>query len=241
VLLPPIPHPHRLTPGERHVVLGVVSMYSQGWFPMVLEEGEGARWVRPPMRALIPLDERFRVPRSLRQRVRSGRFIVTTDAAFSRVIRACADPRRGREETWLNEDIIETFELLHRAGYAHSVEAWLASEGTASTPPPKTGSCRLLGTPDVPPGAKLVGGLYGLALGEVFCGESMFSLPEQGGTDASKVCLVHLVEHLRLRGFRILDAQLHSEHLEQFGLYEIPHREYAALLRAHIPAPGAPW
>lgn len=190
-------------------------MYSDGWFPMNLGDA-GTQWVQPRDRGLIPLDERFRVPRSLRSKVRSGKFTITSDIALPRVLRGCSAPGRGREDTWLTPDIIEVVELLHRAGHAHSVEAWLP--GSPARP----------GDPGV-----LVGGLYGVALGAVFCGESMFSLPDLGGTDASKVCLVHLVHHLRRRGFAVLDAQLTNEHLEQFGCYEIPTPAYIELLRGH--------
>lgn len=204
---------HRAAPlstRERSHVAGVLEMYRQGWFPMLDEDGRRVNWVQPEMRGIIPLDDRFRVSRSLRQRVKSGRFRVVVDTAFGEVIRACAEPGRGG--TWLHPDIIETFDLLHRAGHAHSVEAWLETPGGGRT---------------------LVGGLYGLQLGGVFCGESMFSRPASGGTDASKVCLVHLVERLRARGFALLDAQLTNDHLEQFGLFEMPREAYLETLDAH--------
>lgn len=183
-----------------------LALYGQGWFPMFDDERRVVEWVQPHERGLLPLDERLRVPRSLRQRVRSGKFIITCDQAFGRVIRECGTPAHGRERTWLCSEIIDLFETLHAAGHAHSVEAWVNDT--------------------------LVGGLYGLALGGAFCGESMFSRPDLGGTDASKVCLVHLVEHLRSRGFVLLDAQLHNEHLEQFGLYEVPMDAYTGMLKS---------
>lgn len=187
----------------------MLEMYRDGWFPMYEEEDDEIRWVQPQARGVLPLDERFRVSRSLRARVRSAKFEVTTDLAFGRVIRECGKATPGREETWLHADIVQAFELLHRAGLAHSVEAWL-----------RAGEERVL-----------VGGLYGLALGGVFSGESMFSRPALGGTDASKVCLVHLVHHLRRRGFEVLDAQLTNEHLEQFGIVEIPREAYLARVK----------
>lgn len=183
-----------------------IEMYLQGWFPMHAEDRGVTEWVQPHQRALIPLDERFRVPRSTRQVIARGRFDVTIDTAFSEVIHACW--RRERDGSWLHEEIVGLFLALHEAGVAHSVEAWLTQEGTR----------------------ELVGGLYGLALGKVFAGESMFSRPEAGGTEASKVCLVRLVEELRGRGFVALDSQLHNPHLEQFGLFEMPREEYVALL-----------
>jgi len=174
-------------------------------------------WVQPRRRAVIPLDGRFHVPKSLAQRVRSGRFTMTTDAAFESVIRACAAVPRHDETgedtgpTWLAPEIIEAFLLLHKHGHAHSIEAWLPSE---------TNSLQ----------RTLVGGLYGLSLGKVFCGESMFHSAAHGGTDASKVCLVHLVHHLRARGFELLDAQLANAHTAQFGMYDMPREEYLAKL-----------
>lgn len=191
-----------------------LALYGQGWFPMFDDERRVVEWVQPHERGLLPLDERFRVPRSLRQRVRSGKFIITCDQAFGRVIRECGTPAPGRERTWVCPEIIDLFETLHAAGHAHSVEAWVNDT--------------------------LVGGLYGLALGGAFCGESMFSRPDLGGTDASKVCLVHLVEHLRARGFVLLDAQLHNEHLEQFGLYEVPMNKYTKVLQ-DASAKGVEW
>ena len=206
------PRNPRQPESDEELVGAALSAYRAGWFPMYMAEEGVVQWVQPRRRSLIPLDERFAVSRSLRSVVRSGRFMVTSDEAFEAVIRACAVPGRGRESTWLNEEIVGVFLRFHRAGLAHSVEAWLAGAGGERT---------------------LVGGLYGLALGAIFCGESMFSRPALGGSNASKVCLVHLVEHLRQRGFAALDAQLTNPHLEQFGSHEITQREYALLLRKH--------
>jgi leucyl/phenylalanyl-tRNA--protein transferase len=240
-------HPARQT----LLVSKALTLYRQGWFPMFDDARRVVEWVQPHERGLLPLDGRFRVPRSLRQRVRSGRFSITCDRAFGAVIRACATPAAGREHTWLCPEIITLFESLHAAGHAHSIEAWMEKpppqwhrgaereEGTGETatgstttsfPSSSSASLRLCGE-----GCShftLVGGLYGLAIGGVFCGESMFSRPDLGGTDASKVCLVHLVEHLRAQGFTVLDAQLHNDHLEQFGLYEVAMREYLEVMRA---------
>ncbi len=212
----------QLTPAEQRLVDGFLRMYRDGWFPMLMEEGPGVEWVQPEHRAIIPLDDRFKVSKTLAQRVRSGRFIVTHDRAFGEVIRACAAPAKGREDTWLDPSIIDAFLVLHKAGHAHSVEAWLPPAGRRDG--------------GVPEGSVLVGGLYGLGVGSVFCGESMFSRPELGGTDASKVCLVNLVQHLRKRGFTLLDAQLSSEHLERFGMYEMPKNDYVAHVAAHAEA-----
>jgi leucyl/phenylalanyl-tRNA---protein transferase len=180
--------------------------YARGWFPMYDAETDIVHWVQPSLRGLIPLEPGgLRVSRSTRAAVRSGRFVITSNRAFGRVIRACAEVRGYGADTWINGEIVELFDLMHRAGHAHSVEAWAAG----------------------PDGPELVGGLYGLAIGSAFCGESMFSMPERGGSNASKVCLVHLVEHLRRQGFTLLDAQLNNRHLEQFGCYEVEQGEYA--------------
>ncbi len=136
--------------------------------------------------------EAFHVPHSLRRTIRRGRFAVRVNTAFGAVIRACAD----RPETWISDEIVCAYEALHTLGLAHSVETW--RDG------------------------RLVGGLYGVALGGAFFGESMFSRE----TDASKVALVALVERLRERGFVLLDTQFLTPHLARFGAVEIPRAEY---------------
>ncbi len=201
-------------------------MYLKGWFPMGQGTGLPVEWVQPTERAVLPLEPgAFAVSKSLAQRVRSGRFTITSDKAFDDCLHACAAPRRIEGETvvetWLADEIIDIYRLLHRAGLAHSVEAWL---------PPRD--------PSSPP--VLVGGLYGLALGGAFCGESMFSRPALGGTDASKVALVHLVGHLRNRGFSLLDTQLANAHVAQFGMVEIPRAAYLEKLR-HAASLAATW
>lgn len=213
--------------GERELVEAVLAAYRQGAFPMA-QGREAARrgtpigWYRPEERAvlairpeLLGLESGVRVPRRLARTVRQGRFRLTTDAAFGRVIRACAEPRRETEscstETWIDDRIILAFELLHRAGHAHSIEAWAEREGGA---------------------LELVGGVYGLAVGGVFCAESMFSLPERGGRDASKVCLVRLIEHCTVRGFAVIDTQFVNPHLEQFGVVEVESEQYLELLES---------
>lgn len=227
-----------LTARERAMVEQALTLYAQGWFPMA--ESFDARpnrveWVQPRARALIPLDGRFRVASSLAQRIRSGRFVIRHDTAFGEVIRACAKAKRPDIDgepagTWLHPMIIRLFELFHAVGAAHSIEAWRRVEAVGDErvahAVPKTLVRTLDGVPHV-----LVGGLYGLAIGSAFCGESMFSRPDLGGTDASKVCLVHLVEHLRSRGFDVLDAQLANPHLSQFGMYQVEQDAYLDLLQ----------
>jgi len=249
---------------ESRVVAGLLEAYLQGWFPMAHPDRLGVdgepeiEWVQPRRRAIIPLDDRFHVPKSLAQRVRSGRFTMTTDTAFEGVIRACAAvPRRDEAgddagPTWLASEIIEAFLLLHKHGHAHSIEAWLPLSETRSPMGARARRERTRAQPvterSIPSTAAacsprfssphiLVGGLYGLALGKVFCGESMFHNADLGGTDASKVCLVHLVQHLRARGFELLDAQLANHHTAQFGMYEMPREEYLARLAALSPTP----
>jgi leucyl/phenylalanyl-tRNA--protein transferase len=146
--------------------------------------------------------ETFRVSRSLRRVLRKEAFTVRLNSAFEQVIRACA----GREETWISEEIIEAYTALHARGLAHSVESWQ--------------------------GEQLAGGLYGVAIGGVFFGESMFSRTR----DASKVALVHLVTRLRARGYVLLDTQFLTPHLMQFGALEIPRSRYLALLTEAVTA-----
>ncbi|HEU5016138.1 MAG TPA: leucyl/phenylalanyl-tRNA--protein transferase [Roseiflexaceae bacterium] len=176
----------------------LLSAYCQGVFPMAHDDG--MYWYDPDPRAIIPLDERFHVPRRLSRTVRSGRFDMRVDTAFRAVMEGCAAPRADHEGTWISPEFVDAYTKLHRLGFAHSVEAWR--------------------------GGQLVGGLYGVAVRGLFAGESMFSRE----ADASKVALVHLVERLRHGGFVLLDTQFTTEHLQQFGTYEISRRQYKALL-----------
>jgi leucyl/phenylalanyl-tRNA--protein transferase len=200
-----------ITVSEQRIVDALTQAYSEACFPMADPESGEVGWYRPDPRAIIPLDT-FRVPDNLRRRVASGRFEITTDEAFGEVMRACAQPRPGREDTWIDDNLLGWYALLHRAGRAHSIEAWLERDGRR----------------------ELVGGLYGVHIGGLFAGESMFSRPELGGTDASKVCLVHLVRHMQRRRLTLLDVQFTNTHLEQFGVREIRHTEYHKLLRSAL-------
>jgi leucyl/phenylalanyl-tRNA--protein transferase len=159
--------------------------------------------VEPARRGVIPLDG-LRVSRRLARTVRSDRFTVRLDTAFSEVIASCAEPRPGRMETWINRTIEALCLELFTRGRAHSVEAW--RDG------------------------RLTGGLYGIALGGAFFGESMFSEER----DASKVALVHLVARLRLAGFTLLDAQFMTDHLASFGAMEIAKDDYRRRLAAAL-------
>ena len=174
----------------------LLSAYSSGWFPMAVDGGE-LRWYSPDPRGVIPL-ETFHVPSRLARVIRSHKFAVHIDREFEAVMRACAETDRQDDDpgTWINGEILESYTELHKLGIAHSVEAWQQE--------------------------RLVGGLYGVALGGAFFGESMF----HHVTDASKVALAALVERLRARGFRLLDIQWVTPHLEQFGAVEISRRQY---------------
>ncbi len=178
----------------------VIRAYAAGIFPMARSRDDPRiQWVDPDPRGILPLAG-FHVPRRLRRTVRRDPFTITCDVAFQEVLDGCAEPGPGRDDTWINEEIAHLFHDLHDLGLAHSVEAW--QDGI------------------------LVGGLYGLALGGAFFGESMFSRRPE----ASKVTLVHLVARLRAGGFTLLDTQFVTEHLQQFGAREIARPEYHAML-----------
>ena len=164
-------------------------------------------WYDPDPRAIIPLD-RFHVSRSLRRTIRQQNFDIRLDSAFTAVMEACAAPEPGREETWISQDLIQAYTRLHRLGFAHSVEAW------------RDGN--------------LVGGLYGVAIGGFFAGESMFSRER----DSSKVALAFLVAHLNERQFTLLDTQFMTEHLRRFGAIEIPAIEYKLKLSRALLLPA---
>ena len=182
----------------------LLSAYAQGLFPMAERRDDPTLfWVSPEKRGVIPLDG-FHVPKRLARTVRSSRYRVTSDQAFVRVMRACATPAPGREQSWINDEILRLYTALHAGGHAHSVECWEGDE--------------------------LAGGLYGVSLGAAFFGESMFS----AARDASKVALVELVGMLRRGGFLLLDTQFLTPHLARFGAYEIPRVDYLARLHLAI-------
>lgn len=180
--------------------------YAVGIFPMAESRiNPKVHWIDPDTRGILPL-ECFYAPRKLRQKVRRKLFGVSCDKAFDAVIEGCAAPAPSRPDTWINPTIRHLYTELHSLGFAHSIECW--RDGV------------------------LVGGLYGVALGAAFFGESMFSRY----TDASKVALVHLVLRLRRGGFRLLDIQFTTPHLRQFGAIEISRREYRTRLVPAITA-----
>ena len=175
----------------------LLEAYASGWFPMAVAPGE-IRWYSPDPRGIIPL-ETFHVPRRLARALRGGRFEIRVDTAFADVIVACSQ-REDADGNWIDQEIIDSYVNLHALGHAHSVEAWQDGE--------------------------LAGGLYGVAIGGAFFGESMF----HHAADASKAALVALVDRLRARGFTLLDTQWVTDHLLQFGAIEIPRRRYLRLL-----------
>jgi leucyl/phenylalanyl-tRNA---protein transferase len=182
--------------------------YSIGLFPMA-ESADDPEifWVEPDVRGVLPLGDRFHVSKSLRKTIKQRPFDIRFNSDFDAVITACAQETSDRPSTWINETIRTLYSALHRMGHAHSVEAW--------------------------DGDELVGGLYGVSLGSAFFGESMFSRR----TDASKICLVHLVEHLRQKHFTLLDTQFTTEHLKTFGAIDMPKADYALLLAAAMESP----
>jgi leucyl/phenylalanyl-tRNA--protein transferase len=181
--------------------LDLLEIYAQGCFPMA-ESADDPEFaiVAPKVRALLPIRD-LHVSKSLQKIVKKAPFDIRVDTAFAEVIAACAEPRAGHKETWINAEIKRLFTELHDMGYAHSVECWRNE--------------------------KLVGGLYGLALGGLFCGESMFSRVP----NASKVALVHLCARLNEAGFSLLDAQFRNPHLEQFGLYDMKQADYVRAIQ----------
>lgn len=182
----------------------LLNAYRHGIFPWY-NFGEPILWWSPdPRMVLFP--DKLIVSRSLRKTLRQNRFSVTFDRAFTEVIAACAAPRPGADGTWITTDIDEAYKRLHRLGIAHSVEAWFEGE--------------------------LVGGLYGVALGQVFFGESMFHTK----TDASKVAFVTLVERLKVWDYQLVDCQIYSTHLASLGAEEIDRTDFVNLLNRYCDA-----
>lgn len=180
----------------------ILNAYADGVFPMAdRRDDPSCYFVEPKMRGIIPLDN-FNIPKSLKKFMATCDYKITINKAFPDVIAACADiPRSHESNTWINQQIEFLFLQLHHKGYAHSVEVWDKDDA-------------------------LIGGLYGLAQGGCFNGESMFSHK----TNASKIALVHLVHHLKQKQFTLLDTQFVNDHLLQFGCIEIPQTEYMKYL-----------
>lgn len=191
----------------------IIAAYCRGAFPMAHgRDSDQIDWFSPDPRAILPLDG-FHLPRSLDRIIRRGTFRVRHDTAFEQVMRGCAAPRRSEQETWINEALIRAYTDLHRAGFAHSIEVWRTHHGRS----------------------QLVGGLYGVAIGGAFFGESMFHLPGPG-TNASKVALAATVDHLNERRYRLFDTQFTNPFLEPFGVVEIDLADYLHQLQAAVKA-----
>jgi leucyl/phenylalanyl-tRNA--protein transferase len=212
------PPPERASP-EGIVAIGgdasperLLAAYRTGIFPWP-HEGLPLLWFSPDPRFVLP-PEQAHLPRSLRKRIRRGEYDVRTDTAFEAVMRACSHvPRPGQDGTWITEELVAGYTRLHALGYAHSVEAW--RDGL------------------------LCGGLYGVSLGGMFFGESMFA----HAPDASKVAFVALLGNLAAWGFDLVDCQAYTKHLERFGAVEWRRRRFLRLLRASLEKPTrvGPW
>ncbi|MCC5787930.1 MAG: leucyl/phenylalanyl-tRNA--protein transferase [Phycisphaerales bacterium] len=244
-----------LTQAEHDLASNLLRLYQGGAFPMADPETGEVGIFRTHRRAVIPVllegdppsatipghhpvaGRTLHIPKRLARTVRSGKFHVTRDAAFPSVVAGCAAPRVPRmgsesvsADTWIDEELAACYEILHRAGHAHSVEAWL---------PPDAGDARRAGAFD-PERWRLVAGIFGVCVGRVFCAESKFHDTAVGASrDASKVVLVELALHLRRRGFDLIDTQLVNPHLEQFGCFEIEAGEYDSLLADSLRRPAS--
>lgn len=178
-----------------------LNAYRHGVFPMAEDANDASyNFYAPHHRALLPIKD-LHISKSLLKAVKKQSFNIKINTAFEDVISACAQPYKNRDTTWINDPIKQTFLKLHHQGYTHSIECWDKDQ--------------------------LVGGLYGIAIGQVFCGESMFSI----ATNASKIALVHLCARLYFGGFKLLDSQFSNPHLLQFGLYEIPQEQYVDIIQ----------
>ena len=183
----------------------LVLAYRQGIFPWPIFDDDLTTWFSPDPRAILEFDNLY-VSRSLHKIIRRREFDIRFDRDFAAVVKGCAEPGPDRPTTWITRRLASAYLDLHRAGYAHSVEAWHRDQ--------------------------LVGGLYGVAIGGLFAGESMFARR----SNASKVALVHLVEHLRKRGFRLLDVQQATPHMIRMGATLIPRKDYLARLAIALKA-----
>ena len=182
----------------------IIRGYKEGIFPMSESSDDPfIFWVSPEKRGIIEVDE-FIVPKSLKKFIRKKKYSVKVNTNFSKVIKLCAKITKKREETWINNQIIENYIKLHTEGFASSFECYYNDE--------------------------LVGGLYGVKIGRIFFGESMFSIKD----NASKVALVHLVAYLKQGQFKFIDTQFITSHLRQFGAKEVPKNKYINILKRNI-------
>lgn len=191
-------------------VARLLSAYRRGIFPW-FNPGEPILWWSPdPRMVMFPAE--FKISRSLKKRLARADYCIRVDTAFTRVMGECAAPREGAGGTWISPQMIAAYGALHEAGYAHSFETWIEGES----------------------GPELAGGLYGVALGRAFYGESMFARQ----TDASKIALAHLVRFLAANDFGVIDCQMNTSHLASLGAREISRAEFAALLERLTAQPG---
>jgi leucyl/phenylalanyl-tRNA--protein transferase len=179
----------------------LLAAYERGVFPWYSAQQPILWWSPDPRMVLFP--EEFKCSRSLQKTLRNGGFTTQVDCAFADTIRSCAAPRRSGPDTWLNEEMINSYEQLHRLGFGHSVETYR--------------------------GERLVGGVYGLQLGQVFFGESMFSRER----DASKAALARLVQECRARDIKVIDCQVASSHLESLGARDVSRSQFVSLLKTY--------
>lgn len=242
----PPEHPDRPPQAQKQLVRAVLDAYREGWFPMAdsAKPHKPAQWLQPETRGVLPLHlpgepdpsglalEPFHLPKRLATRLRTARFAATTDRAFARVLRACAQQRESDGGTWIDAEITELFELLHAEGHAHSFEIWHSPDLPPMGYDLQADTTGIDPAAQPPAGAELVGGLYGLRIGSLFCGESMFSRPESGGTDASKAALVRTVGHLRAHGCKLLDTQMTNDHLDQFNCQAVDRTDYLRAIKA---------
>ena len=208
----------------------LASAYMHGWFPMAADDTGAIHLFEADPRGIMPLtpDDGLHVPASVERVLRSGRFAITADEDFEGVIRGCALPRPN-DGVWISAQLIDAMCAMHEAGFAHSVEAWRTD--------PETGE------------GHVVGGIYGVSIGRVFCAESMFCLPRPrladgsrdplDGTDASKACLVTLIRHLAACGYGLLDIQMVTPHTARFGARNIRRAHYRARTRPLVESPDA--
>ncbi len=186
----------------------LLKAYTLGYFPMARSRSDDTTvWILPDIRGVLPLEE-TQAPKRLLRTLKREPFAIRTNTRFADVVAACAQKSRGREDTWINHAIEDVYLELHSMGFAHSVECWRDD--------------------------RLVGGLYGVSVGGVFCGESMFSIER----DASKIAMLHLIARLKLGGFRLLDTQFFTPHLAQFGVRECPDSAYQELLKQYLNIPA---
>ncbi|MEM9082171.1 MAG: leucyl/phenylalanyl-tRNA--protein transferase [Planctomycetota bacterium] len=217
------------------IVETLLRVYREGSFPMADSRDGEIYLVTPKRRGMLHLGEgempgSLHVPRSVERLLRKQRFELTSDRAFSEVLRGCAMPRTTDAETWLSPEIIDWVEELHSYGFAHSIEAWRRDQD--NTP-------------------HLVGGIYGISIGGVFFAESMFHVPRErldngtrhllDGSGASKVCLVTLVRHLQRCAYTVLDTQFQNSHIERFGVIEIEQAEFMDLVQPALTSTRARW